>query len=288
MGSKSPEELEKEAEKYFKRGSNFITRIIFSTDTIYAADLYIQAAQTYSSASNYSKAGELFYKAGEIFLTEGKEESVYEASSSFLKSAEAYSIIDKEKSVNAYIKSFEIATTYTKDFSMAAILSVKTAKALKEVKKEKEALEYLYKASVLYGQAKMSINRRNILVQCAETEMKVKNYEKAFGLYKELTVDNTALGQVVEKTNFFFCAILCGIILARVPECMQLLNKMDPLRVETKIAYQMLKIKSDQSITVEELEKNISYFRKTNKVSPEVVSAIQDVQVSIDPDNDIL
>lgn len=288
MHSKSPEELEKEAETYFKRGNNFITRILFNTDIIYAADLYIQAAQAYSSTNNYLKAGELFYKAGEIFLTERKEESMYEASSSFLKSAEAYCVVDKEKSVEAYIRSFSVATTHMKDSSMAAIIAVRTAKALREIKKEKEALEYFYKASALYKQSKMYINRRNILMQCAETEMKLKNYTKAFELFKELTVDNSELKNIVEKTNFFFCAILCGIILAKTSECAQLLNKMNPLRIETKIAYQMLKIKTDQSSTMEELDKNLSYFKKTNNLSPEIISAIQDVQLSIDPDNDIL
>ncbi|KAI5186945.1 hypothetical protein NEHOM01_1811 [Nematocida homosporus] len=284
----SPEELEKKADSYYKKSGSFFSRLLSQVDLPHAADLYIQAAQAYGNASNYTKSAELFYKAAEILFGDGKEESMYESSSAFVKAAEAYYIVDKDMCTVAYGRAFDVATMHIRDFSMAAILAVKTAKSFLELKKDTTALEYLYKAASLYGQAKMCINRRNILVQCAELEMRRKNYEKAFELYKELSEDNSALGQVIEKTSFFFCAILCGIIVGRTDECSAIMNQMDETRIETKIIYQMMRTKTTSQAASDELEKNITYFRKTHKVSPEVISALQDVQMSIDPNNDIL
>ncbi|KAI5173099.1 alpha-soluble NSF attachment protein [Nematocida sp. LUAm3] len=284
----SPEELERKAEAYYKKSSGFLSKIFFKVDATQAADLYLQAAMAYSTVGEYKKSAEMFYRAGEILFADNKEESMYEASSAFVKSAEAYYIIDKEKSTDAYIRSFSIATNHMRDFSMAAILALKTAKSLKEIKKEEEAREYLYKAVSLYGQAKMCINSRNILVQCAEIEMRLKNYEKAFELYKDLAEDSSCLGQIIDKTMFFFYSIICGIILNKNNECSEILTKMEETRIETKISYQMLSIKVDRSTSPEELEKTISYYKRTHVVPVEVSSALQDVQMSIDPDNDIL
>ncbi|KAI5190124.1 alpha-soluble NSF attachment protein [Nematocida sp. AWRm77] len=284
----SPEDLEKKADSSFKRSSNFFLRLFTQTDKTEVADLYIQAAQAYCNTSNYAKTAELFYKAGEILLEDPKEESQYEASSAFVKSAEAYYIIDKEKSINAYVKGFQIFSRRISDFSMAAILAMKVAKILKEVKREKEALEYLYKATSLYGNAKMNVNRRSILVQCAEVELKLKNYEKAFDLYRELADDDSAISQVIEKTTYMFLAVLCAVILSRTKEAYEILNQMDEQKVESLIAYQMLEIKTKKTESQEELERNLAYFKKTHKIPKELASALQDAQMSIDPDHDIL
>lgn len=284
----SPEELEKQADSCLKRSSNFFLRLFNQTDHTEAADLYIQAAQAYCNTSNYAKTAELFQKAGEILLGDPKEESQYEASSAFVKSAEAYYIIDKEKCIGAYVKGFQIFSRRISDFSMAAILAAKVAKVFREVKREKEALEYLYKASSLYGNANMGVNRRSIVAQCAEIELKLKNYEKAFELYRELGNDESAISQVIEKTGYQFLAALCAIILSRAKEAYEILNQMDERKIETTIAFQMLEIKTKKTGEAEELEKSLSYFKKTHQLSAELAGALQDAQMSIDPDHDIL
>ncbi|OAG32312.1 alpha-soluble NSF attachment protein [Nematocida displodere] len=284
----SPEELERKADAYYKRMNNFILNWFSSIDLTQAADFYIQAAQAYCNTSNYCKSAELFYRAGEILLQENKEESMYEASSAFVKSAESFYIIDKEKSARAYAKSFEIASHRVGDFSMAAILAVKTAKIYREIKEEKEALSYLYKATELYGNAQMKVNRRNIISMCAELEMRQKNYEQAFHLYKDLILDDSNISQIIEKTTHQFSAILCGIILGKTKECTEILNDMEESKTETKIALHMISIKTGREADHEGLETEIAYLRRTSKIAPEIGLALQDVQMSIDPDNDIL
>lgn len=284
----APEDLEKKADTYFRRLNNFLFKLFMQGSPVHSADLYVQAAHAYSNTNNYTKSGELFYKAGEILMQENNEESVYEASSNFIKSAEAYYIIDKPKSIDAYSKALEITMQRMGDFSMAAILAVKIAKIYKEIKREKEALTYLYRAIEMYGNAQMKINQRNIMGQCAEIELKLRNYEQAFRLYTELSKDDTKISRIIEKTSYQFAAVLCGIILNATSEALEILNEMDEYTDEAKLAFKMLSAKMKKDYPMKDLDGDIKYFKSTNKVSAELCTAIQDAKMIIDPDNDIL
>jgi len=284
----SPEELEKKADSYFKKGSNFLVKLFVQTDLTEAADLYIEAAEAYYNNNQYLKSAELFQRAGEIFISEKREESRYEASKAFVKSAEVYYIIDKEKCAEAYGKALEISSRNIEDFSVAASHAVKAAKILKEIRKEKEALEHMYKACELYRNAKMAVSRRNLLEQCAEMEMGTKGYVKALELYKELANDETVIDQVIGNNSYLFAGALCAINISKTNEAYELLNRMDESRYETSVLYKMLEIKTKKNDKKEDLEKSISYLKRTTKLSREVLAAIQDAQISVDPDHDIL
>jgi tetratricopeptide (TPR) repeat protein len=288
MTQNSPEGLEREADSYTRKSGSFIKRLFVQPNRTKAAELYVQAAHAYGNANRYEKAAELFGKAGEIFLQERGGEMADEAVAMFIKSAETFYLVNKEKAIGSYRKAFEINTGRIMDFPMAAMISVKMAKIHREMSEWESALKYFHKAAELYGNAQMRVTRRNNLIACAEIELKLKRYENVFKMYQELAFDDSVLYQSTETTFYLFVALLSGVILNRIPECYGLLNKMDHDRTETKVSYRLLGLKEGKEESLEELDREILYYKNTNSISREASDLLRDVRASIDPVNDIL
>lgn len=289
MAELPAERLEREAEACTKKPGNFITRFFMHPDYARAAELYVQAAHAYGNTNKYEKAAELFQKAGEILLQENQEEMAYDAASMFVKSAETFYLVDKGKCIEAYRRAFEINTRRIMDFPMAGMIAVKIARTYKELADYPNALDFFYKAAEFYGNAQMRVTRRNNLISCAEIELKLKNYERVFALYRELALDDSVTYQTTESTLYLFISLLTGILLGRVKECYEMLNGMEHDRIEARIAYRILNIKSrKEEIDEDDLDRELNYYRNTNSISPEVASLLAEVRMSIDPEHDIL
>lgn len=286
---RSPEELEKTADEYSRKGSNFLIKLFMSYDADKAANLYAQAAVAYSTAGNHKKAAELYKASAEILIETKEETNKYEVFLYLEKSAEEL-LADgrKEDAISTYQKALTEISGSSESTSVVAALTAKIGGLFKEINKEQEALKYLYKAADVYGRCKMHINKRNILMECAATEIKFKNYEKSFELYQSLSNDKSEISYVLDRTNFLFLGVLCGIILEKTKDAYEMLNQMEDTRAETQIAYKMLDIRTQRTMDLEDLEKSIDYFKRTNKLPAEVLVAMHDAQVSIDPNNDIL
>ncbi|KAI5190563.1 hypothetical protein NEMIN01_1101 [Nematocida minor] len=284
-----PEELEREADQYTRKRSNFLIKMIMRYDADKAATLYGQAAHAYSRDGNHEKAAELYTASANILIETKEESNKYEIFSYLEKSAEAFLADDKkEMAISVYKKALNEISINSEDSSVVASLTAKIGGLLQEVNQEQEALRYFYKAAEVYGRSKMHINRRNILMQCAAAEIRFKNYEKALELYKTLSNDKSEISHVLEKTSFLFLGVLCGIILEKTKDAYELLNQIDDTGSESQIAYKMLDIKTKRTTDQDDLEKTIEYFKKTNKLPTEVLIAMHDAQVAIDPNNDIL
>ncbi|EIJ87575.1 hypothetical protein NEPAR06_1313 [Nematocida parisii] len=285
----SPEELEREADQYTRKRSNFIIKMIMSYDTDKAVLLYEKAGQAYSRAGRHEKAAEMYSSSANILIDTKEENNKYEIFSYLEKSAESLLAAEKkEEAISVYKKALNELSMSTEATSVVASLTAKIGGLLRETDQEKEALKYFYRAADVYGRSKMHINKRNILIQCAASEIRFKNYEKAFDLYKALSNDKSEISHVLEKTSFLFLGVLCGIILEKTKDAYELLNQMDDTRTESQIAYRMLDVKTKRSSDQADLEKTIEYFKRTNKLSSEVTIAMHDAQVAIDPNNDIL
>ncbi|KAI5162048.1 hypothetical protein NEAUS03_1891 [Nematocida ausubeli] len=285
----SPEDLERDADQYTRKRSNFIIRMILSYDTDKAATLYEKAGNAYSRKGLHEKAAEMYSVSASLLIDAKEEGNKFEIFSYLEKSAEALLAAEKkEEAISVYKKALNEISMSSEDTSVVASLTAKIGGLLREIDQEKEALKYFYRAADVYGRAKMHINRRNILMQCAASEIRFKNYEKSFDLYKTLANDKSEISHVLEKTSFLFLGVLCGIILEKTKSAYELLNQMDDTRLESQIAYKMLDIKTKRSADQADLDKTIEYFKRTNKLATEVLLAMHDAQVAIDPNNDIL
>ncbi|KAH9385324.1 uncharacterized protein NEMAJ01_0220 [Nematocida major] len=285
----SAEELERNADKYIRKDGHFLIKMIMSYDADKAATLYSQAAQAYSREGNHRKAAEMYGVSANVLIETKDETNKFDVFSFLEKSAEAL-LADgkKEDAIKVYQKALnEISINY-EDTSMVASLIAKIGGLFKEINQEKEALKCFYRAADVYGRAKMHINKRSILLECAAAEIRSKNYEKSFELYKSLSNENSEISHVLEKTSFLFLGVLCGIILEKTKDAYELLNQMDDSQAETQIAYKMLDIRTKRSEDQEDLEKAVEYFKRTHQLPSEVLIALHDAQVSIDPNNDIL
>ncbi|KAI5181839.1 hypothetical protein NEOKW01_1996 [Nematocida sp. AWRm80] len=283
----TPEDCEKIANEYYDRNNTFLLRWFMNRDIEQAHSLYYKAGEEYLNTSNYNKAGEMFYKAAKV-LQEDKEVLPLRVYGILEKTADSYYNVNKSKAVEIYIEAYNLLKKNSINSSTLGSLGVKIGRVYRELLQDKEALEYFYKSIELFTRCKMLVNKRNTLAQCGEIEIKLKNYQKAFKIFVDLSNDRSELSQILEKTTYQFLGVLSGIVLGKIPETLELINAMDETKIETKISFQLVNIKTERDKNTDELEKLIAYYRRTNKLTPETLIALNDAQVSLDPDTDIL
>lgn len=183
-----------------------------------AINLYKQAINYYKLNKSYNRIGTIYIKIAEL------ESQPYYIADNYLKAADTFLKVDRDKAITCYKKAIEVFTSDGKLINAARIYET-----LAEIHKEDflltEAIKFYQKAYDYYEIENQPVTAHKclseltyLLIECEEYESGFANLEKMAEFYSKTLVH-------YKCSQFYFEMIIIQMFLEDIVECKKLLNK---------------------------------------------------------------